>query len=776
MSVMQAVKNKTREIKETEKLSRGFLKKFKASAAVFIFGFLFGYSELSGGFAPLGTAFAASSKKSAAPAAFLGAMLGYILKNDSLNSLRYFATLTALAVIFGALRPFKALFENVITPVISAFLCLFVTGLAIAFSKELTVFSVLCVLCEALLGGAAAYLFLKVRTVLSLKGGLFSLSSKEAVAVAAAGSLLLFAVKDISVFGVFPSHIAAVVSILFCACFSREAGGAVVGAVTGAVLSLGNGDVLYLAVFSFGGLIAGVASTYGKIPVFLSFSLSVAAIAVFTNGDVPAVALIIEIIIAGALFLFMPKKISHRIEELLTPSVSSPVIDSVKTGIVRRLNNAALMSEEICGSLNAVSAALVKNERSDAGSICKKTKDGICGSCGLFDSCWNEGFSETQDSFNTLLSMKKEGIYLEYKSVPSKFSAKCIRTEMVASSFNKLYSEYKVRERLDARVNEIYTLASEQFVNVSALLKSLSDNVSREVRFDGELSARIVNTAAACGFEVLKCCCVFDDFEKLCIELTVKTPKESCDFSSLLKQLCIVTAKKLSSPEKYREGAFTSLVFKETPEYRAVYAGSKICCNSEKYSGDTYSVFFDGDGCFYAVICDGMGTGMRAAVNSNLAVSLFEKLIKAGFGVEAALSTLNTSLISKSCDECSVTLDLAKIDLYTGHVEFYKCGASPTYVKKQGRILEVDCPSLPLGIIKNTESARGAGTLSFGDVFVMVSDGVRENDIPFLRRELKSFCSGNVREFCDGITREIKEAQPEKNDDITVLAVALTEY
>ena len=35
---------------------------------------------------------------------------------------------------------------------------------------------------------------------------------------------------------------------------------------------------------------------------------------------------------------------------------------------------------------------------------------------------------------------------------------------------------------------------------------------------------------------------------------------------------------------------------------------------------------------------------------------------------------VNTCLISKSGDECSVTLDLTAIDLFTGHIEFFKCG------------------------------------------------------------------------------------------------------
>ena len=57
----------------------------------------------------------------------------------------------------------------------------------------------------------------------------------------------------------------------------------------------------------------------------------------------------------------------------------------------------------------------------------------------------------------------------------------------------------------------------------------------------------------------------------------------------------------------------------------------------------------------------------------------------------------------------------------------------------------------------------------------MVSDGVRDEDEELLRSELKAFNSGNVREFANNLCEAVKEAQPEKNDDITVLAVAVTD-
>ena len=770
MSVAQIIKQKTVRFVKKEK-PIAILPKLLLN---FVLGFFFGSASLGDSFAPFGVAFSSAADSKMFPAALLGACVGYILGGDSLRALRYCAALMALGVIYAALRSFKVIKENILIPAAASFSCLFVTGLAIAFSKEADIASVLGALGEALLGGAASYLLLRVRSVLALKGSFFSLTSKESVAVVTAGSLLLLSIKDFSFFTVYPAHIAAMLAVLFCGRFAREAGGAVVGICCGAVLCIENGDLFLFSALSLGGLVCGAAAAFGKIAAFLGLFLTGASLIVVESADTLGWGLLAEALISGAIFLLMPKKLASKIESALTPAATSPCIDGVKTDIRRRLKNASEMSSEICESLNTVSQALLKSERNDIGSVCRKTKDAVCGSCGLFDACWNDGFEDTKDSFNTLITMKKEGTYLEYKTVPQKFSAKCIRTEMVASSINKLYSEFKVKESIDSRVNEIYTLASEQFINVSSLLDSLCDNLSGEVLFDSETSREAGAAASRCGFKPVKANCIKDGFDRLSLELTLSGASEA-DFSLLSKQLEIITNKKLSSPEITRSRSQTILYYKERPELRAVFAGSQICCNTEKYSGDTYSVFRDGDGNFYAVICDGMGTGMRAAVNSNLAVSLFEKLIKAGFGVQAAISTVNTCLISKSGDECSVTLDLVRIDLYTGHIDLFKCGAAPTYVKKQGRMLRVDCPSLPLGIIKETESRNGTGTLSAGDVLVMVSDGVRDEDEELLRSELKAFNSGNVREFANNLCEAVKEAQPEKNDDITVLAVAVTD-
>ena len=96
---------------------------------------------------------------------------------------------------------------------------------------------------------------------------------------------------------------------------------------------------------------------------------------------------------------------------------------------------------------------------------------------------------------------------------------------MISSSFNKLYSEYIIKERMETRINEIQTLASEQFVNVSSLLDSLCEHLTEEVRFDMDLAAKVRAVASSLDFEPLESCCVINSLENMSIELKLKNIK-----------------------------------------------------------------------------------------------------------------------------------------------------------------------------------------------------------------------------------------------------------
>ncbi len=748
-------------------------KKIIEQVAFFFLGFLYSLAGFGKGFSPFGVSLSCSAPKTCLISSTLGAVVGYFLLLDSVTALRYTASVLAMTVIMMALKPFKDVLNNVITPIVVVFTCLFVTGLATAVAEGINAANILLCFSESIVGGASAYVFTRCRNILYSKGGLSCLTSKDATCIVICVTIFLLSVSGVSIAGIYPSHIAATIMILVCSYYGRESGGAIVGICTGVTLTLGEGNVYLIGMYAFGGLLSGVFSRFGRLASFAAFVFSGVAVTMISFGSANIISVMIETFAAGVVFAFLTIKFGSRLESILVPTVTSPIIDSVKSDIVSKLKRASAFSVEICSNVTAVNEAFEKNEHTDCNKILKKTREQVCGSCGLYDACWKDSLEKTNRHFETLLNLKKQGVYLEYKTVPQTFSGICIRTENICSNLNKMYSEYKIRQRTESRIREIHSLAAEQFLNVSSLLQSLSENVEKDVCFDMEVASRLRSAAVSIGLEATESCCTINEMDKMTLELKVKKPYDKTLLQGLLSQLDVLTERSFNLPEIEEYEDCAKFIYKEKPQYRVISSCAQFNSGDEKYSGDSYATFSDNNGYFYAVLCDGMGTGARAAISSSLAVSLLEKLIKAGFGIQASIKTVNTSLISKSGDECSVTLDLVVVDLYTGHCEFYKCGATDTLVKRKGKIVTIGFDSLPLGILNNVEITSGSGNLDSGDIMMMCTDGVREEDYYDLRQGLKVFSEGDVRKFTEEISGIIRNKQPQKNDDMTVLTLVI---
>ncbi len=741
----------------------------------FVLGFLFSLSELGENFSPFGVAFASAVSGQFSLSACVGSVLGWLTITDSVASLRYIAAALAVCVVKNALKSFSGIYQSRGEAVGVAFLCLGVTGFATVFANGLSFYSVAFCFAEGVVGATSAFLFYKVKSSCNIKGGLSLLSPSEITTLGVCVMLLLLALRNWSVFGIYPAHVICGVIVSLCAYYNRESGGSVSGICAGVTMGLGTGNVYLLGVYSLGGLACGVFSQFGKIPGIISFVLS-GAIVVGVSSATAFVGVLAELLLISVIFFVVVNLFGKRIELFMKPAKTSPIAECVKNEVYSRLKNASEISAEICSSLTGVNDALSKSEKSDIRNVSQKTKERICGSCGLYDVCWGENLSETQDVFNTMLNMKKEGTYLEYKTVPTHFAARCIRTESVAGSFNRLYSDYSSRKKTENRLKEMHNLAAEQFVNVSGLLDSLCEKMNQEIVSDEGLASRVTATAKSWGLEVLGCNCIINSLGKMTVELKIKSVDKKTDFSRLCQKIQSLALRKFDLPVFYRDDRKNTIItLKEKPEFRVASSGVQYCADDEKYSGDTFSTFEDDNGVFYAVICDGMGTGGRAAVASNLAVMLLEKLIKAGFGVVAAINTVNTSLISKSGEECSVTLDLAVVDLFTGITKYYKSGASETIVKRSGKISSVNMPSLPLGIISNTEIGCTTCVLDSGDSFIMFSDGVRDEDKDLLKKGIKAFDCENVKRLSADFCKKIRTQQSGKRDDLTVLSVYIEE-
>lgn len=168
-----------------------------------------------------------------------------------------------------------------------------------------------------------------------------------------------------------------------------------------------------------------------------------------------------------------------------------------------------------------------------------------------------------------------------------------------------------------------------------------------------------------------------------------------------------------------------------------------------------------------------MGVGQKAAVDSAMSVSLLERLIKSGVGIDASFEVLTSTLLSRGCERlCAV--DSAVIDLTTLHLECRKAGAPPSFVWRRGKVHTIDSASLPIGILEGVDTSKSVFALHEGDVLVLVSDGLIEGGGEWLPSQISAFADGELSALCDSlIDTAQKRLVSSRRDDCTVVAARI---
>ena len=147
----------------------------------------------------------------------------------------------------------------------------------------------------------------------------------------------------------------------------------------------------------------------------------------------------------------------------------------------------------------------------------------------------------------------------------------------------------------------------------------------------------------------------------------------------------------------------------------------------ETFCGDSFCAFKNSDNRFFSLISDGMGSGREAATVSEICTRFMEGMLSVGSMNEELLGLLNGFLCARgenSLYECSATVDLMELDLINGRTVFFKSGAAPTYLYRQGSLFKLRSRTMPIGIIRRADTKRFEFDLSDGDIVVMMSDGI----------------------------------------------------
>lgn len=196
--------------------------------------------------------------------------------------------------------------------------------------------------------------------------------------------------------------------------------------------------------------------------------------------------------------------------------------------------------------------------------------------------------------------------------------------------------------------------------------------------------------------------------------------------------------------------------------------------DGEIVNGDTV-LEAGNEGMRYFALCDGMGSGKEAALSSKLACATMKSLLNTGFSPEYVLKAANHTVGLRS-NECFSTVDMFCFNVYTGQGAFYKCGASPSLVLREGRIFRLVSHTPPVGALEEPVAEKIEFEIRDGDTVILISDGIAccDKDIIWLCDLISDSGEGaSAEEICELIASYAKETFG-CEDDMTVCAVGIS--
>lgn len=502
----------------------------------------------------------------------------------------------------------------------------------------------------------------------------------------------------------------------------RMTGGAASGALTSCAVLLG---APYAAkstlILSTAGLICGAFTELGVFAVCLSF-IAVSAVGLATLGGSDASLMFIDAAAASAVFAAMPQGVIRKL--LSSLFCGTEPSDALSRSTSARLGFVSSTLAEIRSQLNLASAAMERT--SSRRSIASEVFSSMCASCDNRCICHRDAdLSAERLGILERIAMQYNGVS---ESDVRLHLPECCSPDLVSDCFNYSYRALLAGKAERLRIGDMRSLVSEQLSSMEDIIADLSDRVGRIRSIDRPMSERVRDHFERIGCTNARVCVYLDEagFRHTEVFLSSMPP---CEPIKLALDISDIIDCMLDLPVITRTDSVVRLLFTELPVYELESGDFSASAENDGCSGDTFELLRITPCECYAILSDGMGTGKRARLDSMFAVSLASKLLTAGISMRSVLRLINTMLKAKGWDESFATVDIMRIDLCAGTAELLKAGAAPTYLLRDGAIRRFGGQALPAGILAGCSPDLFSFKLFDGDMLIMTTDGVTEQQI-----------------------------------------------
>lgn len=741
-------------------------------AAAAVGGVVFSSAQILGGITPFGVALAAAVPEELFLPALFGALFGYLWFPAPGSTMEYAAAILLLGGVRWTLSTGSLWRRIPQAPAVLAGGCMLAGGLASAFALGGTPDRLLMAMAVSMLTAGSAWFF--ARSLVILRSRMASAYQEELGCLYVTFLLLTAGLARITALGISVGRVLASAGVLLFAVAGGPAGGAVMGVGAGLVaLALGKESAFLMGSYAAGGLLAGAASRFGRIPTALCYLVVTALVSVISPTARMLQISLAENLLACLIVLVLPARVVQFVQPAREGTAAQTSAE--RMALRMHMERFAQALREIGETTREVSRKLNSMHLCSVEDVWQHTLDTVCRKCPRRYRCWQSEFDQTMDAVNNcMLILRREG-QLESGQIPAPLREVCRVPDELAAALTAGYVRYQAELGSRRKVSQIRGVVTDQFEGLAMLVEELSGRWESYCCRDSRLEEKAQSCLTAQGLDPGEICCSLDRENRLLMDCEINPLKlPRLDKTALALEMGELLGRELELPQVRTVGGHAYLSWQERAVYTVDWGSSQLTETGSKITGDAYRSLTTDTGRFVLILSDGMGTGGNAAVDSAMTSDLLRRLLEAGVGCDAALKIVNSALLLKSGEETLATADVAAVDLFTGRAEFYKAGAAPTFLVKNGRAGYVQSDSLPAGILEGAAFEKSSLTLREGDRLVLVSDGVTATGADWVKSQLEAGASSSPQQLAESLAKTARERQqPGREDDITVLVAEL---
>ncbi len=457
----------------------------------------------------------------------------------------------------------------------------------------------------------------------------------------------------------------------------------------------------------------------------------------------------------------------------------------METGTGYEIESWALRAAESYQELARVFSCFVregKEQDNTAERIRDHVMDRLCRVCHCEEYC--KGCAERQDAFGKAAMLAEERGSLRPEELPEFFLENCFFVEKLTEEINLAMVMEQMKRSVFHQMMEGKEALVYQLEETANYFKQITGNMAKQ-EFMSEEGKRSLFLWLR-KYHVRAREAQSRHLPGKGRELRVKLKCDSGKRTISMRLLERLISEELGFPvrergqhSRYLSEEEKSLVFQEEPGYAVMTGVARTVKQEQEISGDSFSFFYEDEGEMAMILSDGMGSGEEAAKESEAVLRLLERMLSAGFKEETAIRLINSVLALRAEQKMFATLDISRINLYSGTSEFIKIGGAATFLRRGKWIECVEAKTLPIGMMQRVDYDFLVKKLYDGDYIIMMSDGVldmipKEEQVDFLQRVIGEDAKENPQVIAGRILNASLMVQNfEPRDDMTVLVCGI---